>query len=57
MIISQTHISELREIFLEDFGLELSESETSMIGESLIKVFETLNKITIKQHTHETEAE
>lgn len=37
--------SELQQIFLEEYGLELSQYEATQTGESLVRVFQTLASI------------
>jgi hypothetical protein len=44
-MISQPLIAELQEILHEEFGLELTVSEATATGESLVKVFQTLAEI------------
>jgi hypothetical protein len=47
-MVSQALISELQDIFREEYGLEMTNSEATAMAESMVKVYDTLSKISIK---------
>jgi hypothetical protein len=54
-MLSHALISELQEIFRQEYGQELTESEATSVGESMLKVFESLASIhtSINQNSNE----
>ncbi len=54
-MVSQTLLSELKTIFLEDYGVNLSQPEIKEASDSLIQFFERLEKIDYQKKAKKNE--
>jgi hypothetical protein len=49
-MLSETLIHELKQIWLEEFQISLSEEEASNLGNSLTQYFDVLQKVSVQKN-------